>query len=101
MELEKAKIQQSQITDGLKLREASARLAFTSALGLYLNQKENLDLAETIREKMSVKFEEGLASSMELTQAENQFFSTQGAYVQSVFNLLNAKTSLQKALGKF
>ena len=101
MKLEQAQIRQSQIVDGLKLSESSARLAFTAALSLYLNQKENLKLAETIREKTEAKFKEGIASSMELTQAENQFFSTQGAYVQSVFSLLNAKTELQKALGKF
>jgi len=101
LQLEKAQMQQTQISDGLKLREASARLAFTSALSLYLNQKENLELAESIREKTGIKFKEGLASSMELTQAENQFFSTQGAYVQSVFSLLNAKIDLEKVLGKF
>ncbi|PCH86318.1 MAG: hypothetical protein COB88_08170, partial [Flavobacteriales bacterium] len=100
MQLEKAQIRQSQISDRLKLSEASKKLAFTSAMSLYLNQKENLELAKTIREKTAIKFKEGLASSMELAQAENQFFSTQGAYVQSVFSLLNAKTELQKALGQ-
>ena len=100
MQLEKAQIRQSQISDRLKLSEASRKLAFTSAMSLYLNQKENLELAKTIREKTAIKFKEGLASSMELAQAENQFFSTQGAYVQSVFSLLNAKTELQKALGQ-
>jgi len=101
LKLEQAELRQIQIIDGLKLNESSARLAFTAALSLYLNQKENLSLAETIRERTSVKFKEGLVSSMELTQAENQFFSTQGAYVQSVFSLLNARTELQKALGTF
>ena len=101
LKLEQAELRQAQVVDGLKLNESSARLAFTAALSLYLNQKENLSLAETIRERTGVKFKEGLVSSMELTQAENQFFSTQGAYVQSVFSLLNARTELQKALGTF
>jgi len=101
LQLEKAQLQQAQISEGLKLNEASARSAYTSALSLYINQKKNLALAEAIRKKTGIKFKEGLASSMELTQAENQFFSTQGAYVQSVFSLLNAKTELEKALGKF
>lgn len=100
-ELEKAQLQQSQVADGLLLKEASARVSYTSALSIYLNQKDNLALAETIRTKMGIKFKEGLASSMELSQAENQFFSTQSAYIQSVFSLLNANIELQKALGEF
>ena len=101
LELEKAQIRQTQTGEGLILKEQSARLTYASALSLYLNQKDNLALAEKIRNKTEIKFKEGLASSMELTQAENQFFTTQGAYIQSVFSLLNANTELQKALGKF
>ncbi|PCH95615.1 MAG: hypothetical protein COB85_04395 [Bacteroidetes bacterium] len=100
LELEKAEIQKIQVSQSLSLQEQTARAEYSTALESYQIQKKSLALAKTIQEKTTTKFTEGVASSMELTQAENQFFSAQGNYIQSIFTLLNAKTKLDKALNK-
>lgn len=100
LEHQKAEIQKEQVSQSLTLQEQSARAEYTTALESYQNQKKSLALAKTIQQKTSSKFKEGLASSMELTQAENQYFSVQGNYIQSIFKLLNAKAKLDKALNK-
>ncbi|PCJ82846.1 MAG: hypothetical protein COA57_12855 [Flavobacteriales bacterium] len=98
LELEKAQIQKEMVEQNLKLQEQVSRAEYNTAMDVYKNQKENLALADKIRNKTAIKFREGVASSMELTQAENQYLTTQGNYIQSVFQLLNAKTKLDKAL---
>ena len=62
-------------------------------------EKENLKLAQRIKNNTEVKFKEGLASSLELTQAQNQELSTQGSSISSMFELINAKAELDKAYG--
>jgi len=100
LELEKSELMQTQVSQSLKLQMQSSKLEYSAATDHYQNQKQNLKLAETIRNKMVIKFQEGLASSMDLTQAENQFFNTQANYIQSVFRLVNAKSNLDKTAGQ-
>ena len=100
LELEKAEIQKIQVSQALSLQEQTARVEYNTALESYQIRKKSLALAKTIQKKTTTKFTEGVASSMELTQAENQFFSAQGKYIQSIFKLLNTKATLDKALNK-
>ena len=100
LELEKAEIQKIQVSQSLSLQEQTARAEYSTAFESYQIQKKSLALAKTIQKKTTTKFTEGVASSMELTQAENQFFSAQGNYIRSIFTLLNAKAKLDKALNK-
>lgn len=73
---------------------------FEDALATYNTQKRNLALSTKIRDRTRIKFKEGIASSLDLTQAENQQTQAQSAYFQSVLNLLNSKEQLAKTLGK-
>jgi outer membrane protein TolC len=40
-------------------------------------------LAESIEKKNKIKFKEGIASSFELRQAQNQLYSTQNEYLEA------------------
>jgi outer membrane protein TolC len=48
-----------------------------------------------------VKFTEGVSSSFELTQEQNQFLSAQQSYIQRLVDLVNARAELRKALDLF
>jgi len=100
LELEKAEIQQSQVNQSLKLQMQTALMEYTAAIEHYENQKQNLDLAENIRDLTEIKFQQGVASSTDLTMAENQYSSTQSNYIQAMFRLLNAKSNLDKTAGQ-
>lgn len=82
----------------LKLQSATARSNYISAFEQLRAEEANIKLAESIRNKTVVKFNEGLANSTELTQTETQLLQTQGAYISSLFQLLNAKAELNKVL---
>ena len=99
LELEKTRILKTQVEQGLQLQLQTARADFLTAHNQYLAEKGNVSLAEKIRDKTIIKFNQGLASSMELTQSENQLLATQGNYFRSMYQLLNAKTKLEKIIG--
>ena len=101
LEVLKIKNQQEQLKQSLKLEYQSAVSNYRTALQVYINAKENLALAEEITEVTNAKYVEGLASSMDLTQAQNQYLNTQGNYINAMFELLKAKSELDKLLNKY
>jgi outer membrane protein TolC len=88
------------VKEGALLAYNSARTNFMSALSNVNTNKASMELAEKIFAKTNQKYKEGLASSFELSQANNQVLQSQGNYVQSLLQLLNAKDQLQKALNQ-
>jgi len=94
--LEKAKNARRQADQGLKLQAAQARSNFLSAHENYLNADENMALSNKIYEVTLIKYKEGVASSTDLTQANDKFLAGQSGYIQAVLDLLNAKNSLDR-----
>lgn len=88
------------VREGALLAYNSARTHFMFALSTVNTNKASMELAEKIFAKTNQKYKEGLATSFELTQANNQVLQSQGNYVQSLLELLNAKDQLQKALNQ-
>lgn len=100
LELEKARLQREEISEALKLRMDEAMSDFRTAQETFLNAQENKTLAERIFNRTSIMFREGMATSLELTQANDQLLNTQLTYYQSMFELLNAKNNIERALGR-
>jgi outer membrane protein TolC len=63
--------------------------------------KDNFELAGEIRRVNTIKYNEGLISSLNLTQAESQYFDAQQKYFQTIYELLLAKIALDKSMNKF
>lgn len=82
----------------IKLKLTRAKNSYQNAIDNYQTQKQNLDLAERIESKNQTKFNEGVASSFELKQAQNQLYTAQQDYLQSMVDLLNAKAELENIL---
>lgn len=101
LDIEKIQNTKQQVAEGLRLSVSRLRLEFKSALENYLREKENVALSLEIYQKTLAKFSEGLATSIELTQQHNQFFDSERRYFQTALTLLNAKNSLDKALGNY
>lgn len=99
IEYEKARTNSKQVEQGLMLKAQTAQSKFNSAYDTYNNQKLSLELAKRIHNNTIKKYGEGLVSSMELTQSQIQMLSTEGMYIKSILDLLNAQSTLKKALG--
>jgi outer membrane protein len=89
-----------QVADGLRLELLQARSEFSDALEKNQNLRQNRQLAKKIYDKTQVKYSNGMASSLELTQTHNQYLTAQSNYISGVVDLLNAKTRLDKVLNR-
>jgi len=98
IDLEKIRNTKEQVSESLILAVEQTRYDFASAYERFETEQMNIDLASRIYEKTLIKFKEGLSSSMDVTQANNQFLDSNGAYAQAVLEMLSAKLALEKAL---
>ena len=96
--LEKAKTQLTEAEQQIRLQLERAKSEYFLAIEQYEASKQNLDLAERIEIKNQVKYFEGLASSFDLRQAQNQLYTAQEEYLQSMVDVINTKTALETIL---
>ncbi len=96
--LEKTENQREMLEQGLNINYEQTKINFDRALNDYLNLKQSVDLSDKIYKKTLIKYTEGMASSLDLTQAQNQFLMNQSSYYNSILNLFNAQTALERLL---
>ena len=73
---------------------------FNSALTNFNNQKKNVTLAESVYNVTKKKYESGLASTTDLSNAQADLSTAQVSYVVSLYNAVLAKIDYLKAIGK-
>ena len=99
VEYDKVKIDAEQMEQNLAYQSQLAKSNYETEYETYSNQKKNLELAKKIYDKTIKKYKEGVASSLELSQTQNQYLNTEGKYIQSLLNVLKSKSELQKSFG--
>ena len=82
----------------LNLQTASSKSDYKFSIEQYQAAKQNLELAQRIERKQRVKFFEGVSTSFELSQAQNQLYTQQQNYVQSMLEVIAKKAALETAL---
>lgn len=98
--LEKANLQLLEKSEELKLEHQKAVSDYQFSIDQYQTAKDNLQLAERIEHKETVKFKEGISSSFDLTNAQNQLYNAQQNFLQSIYEVITSKTALETALNK-
>jgi len=98
--LEKAVENQKLVRQSLEMENQQTRFDYNTALEKYLSENENVKLAERILEKTRIKYKNGMASSFELVQANNQYLQTESGLTSAIVELLNAKIRLDKIMNR-
>ena len=99
--LKQSEIDRNETSEQLKLQVSTAKNKYQFALDQFQTSSQNLILAERIAEKEQIKFFEGLSSSINLTNVQNQLFSSQQVYIQSILEIIYTKVELENALNLF
>lgn len=73
---------------------------FKNAVETLRSQKENMELAERVARVTKIKYEQGVGSNIEVTDAESSLRESQVNYYNAVFDAIVAKINLDKAYGK-
>ena len=99
--LMQSEIKKEEISENLKLQVNTAKNTYQFALDNFQTTRQNLALAESIAEKEQTKFFEGLSSSINLTNVQNQLFRSQQQYIQSILEIIQSKVELENALNLY
>lgn len=84
----------------IKLEVSNANTQFLNNRARFVTQKTNVTLTQGIYDRIVLKFEQGVATSLDVTSAESELKQAQVDYVQALLNTLISKTDLDKAMGK-
>tara|TARA_A200000159_G_scaffold161881_1_gene184634 strand:- start:1445 stop:2782 length:1338 start_codon:yes stop_codon:yes gene_type:complete len=95
LSLEQAEIRLVDTRNRLAIELEMAVNEMDLALKNYTTSKKDLALAERIEQKNQIKYLEGLSSSFDLRQAQQQLYTTQNQFLQSMKAVIDAKTNLE------
>lgn len=101
LDLEKTKNTKKLAMEGLELEYQQAKTEYSNALEKFMSEKDNKVLAQKIYDNTLIKFRNGLATSMELTQAQTQMINSNGNYFKAIYDFLMAKNKLDKTLSNY
>lgn len=93
-------IQKETLEHAFNLELETARKQLANALIRVATEEQNLNLAQRIYDTSQTKFQAGVGSSLEVTQAQAGLYQTQGLLIQARFEMLQARIALKRALGK-
>lgn len=86
------------VSDQLLLQEKQLRYNLVSANEQYISQKDNIQIAERVLMSFENKYNQGMASSLDLTQANNNYLTAQSNYLTALMNLLQTKVAFDKLM---
>ncbi|MCX6334883.1 MAG: TolC family protein [Bacteroidia bacterium] len=98
IDLEKARNTKEMISDQLDMQEKQLRFNLQNANMQYMSQKGNVDVSKRVYTSMENKFRQGMASSLELTQANQLYLQAENNYISALMNLLQTKLAFDKLL---
>lgn len=94
--LDQVRLNKSLLEDQLALQESQYRYNLQNANENFKLQKENVEVAKSVLGHYQAKFKVGAISSLDLTQANNNYLSAENNYTSACLDLLQAQTELLK-----
>lgn len=92
--------QRNDLVRGIELEVTNAREDYDSAQRRLASRLRSRELAERIYETTQIKYKEGVGSSLEVAQAEQELYTAQNNYLNALYETLLAKEALKQALGQ-
>ena len=77
-----------------------ALATYKSNLGVFLSQKENMELAKEVYDLVQMQYRSGIKTYLEVITAETDLRSARINYYNTLYLVLSSKIDVQKALGQ-
>lgn len=97
---EKSKNDVEQLKQSIDNDVAQARINMKSAIATMDNQKQNIQLAQSVFNSTQLKYAQGLGSNQEIYESQTQLQVAQNNYYNSVYDAIIAKINYLQATGK-
>ncbi|MBD1387319.1 TolC family protein [Mucilaginibacter rigui] len=88
------------LKNGLGLQASQARVMYINGLQTLNNQKQSQSLAQEVLRVSKIKYQQGVGSSIEVTQAQTALEDADNKYIQGLYDALVSKVDLDKAYGR-
>jgi len=98
--LDIARRNQEMVKEQLETQKNQLLYNYQNALENYETQKENVGVAGRVYKNIQNKYQQGMMSSLDLTQASNNLLNAESNYLSAIMTLLQAQTSLDKLFNK-
>jgi len=96
--LDKLDIADRQLRTGLTIQVRTAQAEFNNAYLIMMNKSLAMNTAEKILRITSEKYKEGISTSLDLLQANNQFLTNTSDYIIAMQEVLIKKLALEKLM---
>jgi len=93
---EKAQNSSRLISKSLSMQASQYQNDVKLKLERYLNQKKSNVLSDTIYQRTIEKYKLGMSSSIDLMNVQNQYLTNLSSYYQSIYDLQESKSKLEK-----
>ena len=93
-----AQVNRDIMEDQLLLQEKQYKFNLQSSLDNYFTQQENIEVAQRVFDSYRRKFEQGMATSLDLTNANDNYLNAENNYLTSIMEVMNAKLQLDKLM---
>ena len=93
---EKAQNSSRLISKSLSMQASQYQNDVKLKLERYLNQKKSNVLSDTIYQRTIEKYKLGMSSSIDLMNVQNQYLTNLSSYYQSIYDLEESKSKLEK-----
>jgi outer membrane protein len=87
------------LRNAIDLQIEQAEFQYRKSIDNMMAQQENMKLAQEVYEVSRIKYEEGVGSNLEVTNADTDLKAAQNNYYTALYESLIAKIDLQKAYG--
>jgi len=97
--VQESELQLSTLKESISLEISSSVTNLENALADLKNQKENMDLAQSVEHDTKLKYEAGTGSNLEVVDAETALTEAETNYYNALYNALSAKVDYEQAKG--
>jgi len=95
-----AQVNRDIMEDQLLLQEKQYKYNLQSSLENFFTQQENVEVAQRVYDSYRRKFEQGMATSLDLTNANSNYLDAENNYMTSIMEVMKAKLQLDKLMNK-
>jgi len=99
IKIEQLDYQKSFLQKNIDIEIAQQKISLESNLKILEVQRQNQELAANIFRITKIKFQEGIGSNLELTNADNEYKAAQTNYLATLYKSILSKIDLLKATG--
>ncbi len=99
--IDQVKLQQETVLEAASLEYEQANIQLLNAYNTLSSTKANVGLASNIYKVTTIKYKEGVGSSLEVNQAGTELQEAENAYLAALYSYLQSEIAYDKAMGNF